>query len=241
MIIRNYLKSTVCALVTLSLVSFALIFIISQVLIENLHDNIKQYTPLVMQNKTTWGEIPGTLNYNYTKSLYLFNIENSTSTSHVTLTTIGPLDYEVQRQFVDPVYDGARKVINYTMNYDYKLSESTSASKEHHKVQTVNLEAEAIWFQLNYNRPEFFKAWQAMALASSTMLAQDILSTLYAYQAFEYFFNSATNVYEGVLAEFTSSQQLHIYHDTKFGMDSVHKLILWTTATDGQAEDKRAA
>ena len=60
---------------------------------------------------------------------------------------------------------------------------------EQQQIQMVNLDAEGVWYQLNANQPDYFKSWQAMALASSTMLKSDILSTMYAYQAYKYFFN----------------------------------------------------
>lgn len=158
-----------------------MIFVISLLLIENLHDNIKQYTPLTMQNMTTWGAIPGSANYSYTKSVHLFDIEDSSTPGNINLTCFGPIGYDVSRTFKDPTYDGARKVINYTMEYDYALDADTPAGRERRKIKTVNLDAEATWYQLNLNRPEFFRAWQAMALVSSTMLESDILSTFYAY------------------------------------------------------------
>ena len=46
--IRNYLQQAVCSLIILTIISFFMIFVISLLLIENLHDNIKQYTPLTM-------------------------------------------------------------------------------------------------------------------------------------------------------------------------------------------------
>ena len=75
MIIRHYLKWSVCTLFITAIVCFFMIFIISLTLIESLHDKIKDFTPLALQNRTTWGSIPGTLKYNYTRSIYLFNID----------------------------------------------------------------------------------------------------------------------------------------------------------------------
>ena len=68
------------------------------------------------------------------------------------------------------------------------------------------MDAEGVWYQLNANRPDFFKSWQAMALASTTMLESDILSTLYAYQAYYYLFSDQEAVNNGVLQNFTDSQ-----------------------------------
>ena len=68
----------VCGLSVCACVSFFMMFVISMALIENLHDQIKVFTPMTMENYTTWGVIPGHLNYNYTKELYLFDINNVT-------------------------------------------------------------------------------------------------------------------------------------------------------------------
>ena len=120
--IRNILQQSVCALLSLAIISFALIFIISLTLIQNLNDKIVEFTPLTMKNYTTWGVVPGDLNYTYEKSFYLFSIESSDNTTgEVDLMPIGPLNYSVSREFVDPVYDDARQVVNYTMAHNYTL------------------------------------------------------------------------------------------------------------------------
>ena len=66
-----------------------------------------------------WGVMPGTLNYTFTRELYLFSIEDSTTSSHINMTSVGPISYKVERTFKNPTYDNARKVINYTMEYEY--------------------------------------------------------------------------------------------------------------------------
>ena len=64
--------------------------------------------------------MPGSLNYTYTKTVYLFSLNDLDSTSNaINLTSVGPLNYKVNRTFVNPVYDDAKKVVNYTMKYDY--------------------------------------------------------------------------------------------------------------------------
>lgn len=42
---------------------------------------------------------------------------------------------------------------------------------------------------MNQNRPEFWKAWQAMTLVSTTMSETQMLVTFYAYQAYNYMFD----------------------------------------------------
>ena len=103
------------------------------------------------------------------------------------------------------------------------------------------MDAEGVWYQLNKSRPDFFKSWQAMALASSTMLESDMLSNMYSYQAFEYFFTSEVNVRLGVLREFSPEQADMIYGDSKYGLNSVDTIMIWVIAADGNENDKTDA
>ena len=77
---------------------------------------------------------------------------------------------------------------------------------------------------MNQGRPDFFKVWQAMALASSTMLQSDMLSAFYALQAFEYFFYDFELVKSAVLVDFGSDQQSAIYNDSNYGLNSTVSL-----------------
>ncbi len=90
---------------------------------------------------------------------------------------------------------------------------------------------------MNENRPEFWKAWQAMTLVSSTMLESQMLNTLFAYNAFHYFFYDQDMVNVAVLPiredYFNETSQAAIYTDSRFGMNSVRKLITWIIAADG--------
>ena len=45
----------------------------------------------------------------------------------------------------------------------------------------MNLAGQSVWFQMNENRPEFWKAWQAMTMVSTTMSETQMLLTFYAY------------------------------------------------------------
>ena len=123
MVLRNHLQHSVCSLCILAIVSFFMIFVVSLILMENLHDKIELFTPLTMLNQTAWAQIPGTLNYTYSKQVYLFSIQAADSaTGVINMTHVGPFNYTVDRQFVDPVYDNAKKVVNYTMEHSYTLN-----------------------------------------------------------------------------------------------------------------------
>ena len=66
-------------------------------------------------------------------------------------------------------------------------------------ITMVNLNGESVWYQMNKNRPEFWRAWQAMITVSTTMDETQMLPTFYAYQAFYYMFNDTNLVKVGVL------------------------------------------
>lgn len=65
------------------------------------------------------------------------------------------------------------------------------------------------------------------------MQESKMLHTLYAYNAYYYFFNDTNLVNVGALKNLPSSNRTDIYNDRLFGMDNVKKLITWVTATDG--------
>ena len=94
------------------------------------------------------------------------------------------------------------------------------------------------------NSPEFWRSWQALMLASTTMHESQMLSSLYAYQAFLYCFNDYDLVTEAVMPDsvggttyYTPSERYDIYHDSYYGMDTIRKLITWVTAADGLNEE----
>ena len=124
---------------------------------------------------------------------------------------VGPFRYNVTRNFVDPVYDDSLKVVNYTMMHDYILTnptdENTGEQLNATEITTLNLDGQSVWYQMNAERPEFWKAWQSMTLVSTTMTDSEMLSNFYAYQAYEYLFYKSSLVYEVVLPDslFTAS------------------------------------
>ena len=100
-----------------------MIFIITLTLIENLNDSIKTFTPLYMSNQTTWGQIPGHLNYTYSKEVYYFDVnKTSEHPASIEMASRGPFNYNVSRNFAQPIYDDAKHVVNYTMEHEYGLT-----------------------------------------------------------------------------------------------------------------------
>ena len=73
--IRKHLQWSVPALLIMAMVCFMMVFVVSLMLIENLEDKIRTFTPIRMHNYTTWAHIPGRLEYDYTKSVTLYGID----------------------------------------------------------------------------------------------------------------------------------------------------------------------
>lgn len=44
------------------------------------------------------------------------------------MTKVGPFKYNISREFVNPIYDDAKKVVNYTMKHDYELMNPIDAN-----------------------------------------------------------------------------------------------------------------
>ena len=239
MIIRNYLKECVCGLCILAIISFLMVFVITMTLIDKLNNRIQVYAPMTMNNMTAWAQIPGALDYTYTKTMYLFNVQEFNSeTKSIEMESYGPYDYSVARNLTNPVYDDARKVVNYTMDYEYTLMNDRQSILDAN-ITTLNLDGASAWYQMNENAPEFWRSWQAMVLASSTMQEAQMLNSLYSWQAYYYCFKYTSCVQEVVLPEsvnnqtyFTPSQFLSIYHDDVYGMDESTKLVIWVIAAD---------
>ena len=45
----------------------------------------------------------------------------------MSLKSVGPLNYTLNRNFTNLTYDDVRQVINYTMDYDYEMTNAKSA------------------------------------------------------------------------------------------------------------------
>ena len=148
MVFREYLRQSVCALCTCAAVSFILIFIVSIALIESLRNEIKSFTPITLYNYTRWGEIPGSLNYEYTKELYLYNLTDDDITdSSIYLGSVGPITLNVNRQFTDPIYDNAKMLVNYTMEHSYSVQQSPEGlDLDQKNFKMLNMEAESLWY-----------------------------------------------------------------------------------------------
>ena len=88
----------------LAIVSFVMIFAISMTLIKIYINQISLEIPLTMDKILQWGAIPGTFNYSYSKSITLFNMTGFDSSSYkIEMTSVGPFNYTVTRNFVKPV------------------------------------------------------------------------------------------------------------------------------------------
>ena len=97
-------------------------------------------------------------------------------------------------------YDDHHGVVNYTMFHTYTQQPPEESNNfTNTNITHINFDGQSIWYQMNQNRPQFWKAWQTMAIVSSTMKESRLLHTLYAFNAYYYMFNNSNTVDEGVL------------------------------------------
>ena len=84
------------------------------------------------------------------------------------MTAHGPYNFTIERTFEDPLFDNEKHIINYTMKHDYTLDSPPNANMSI-PIKQINFDGQDIWYQMNKNRPDFWKAWQSMTVASSSM------------------------------------------------------------------------
>ena len=119
--IRDCLCSSVLPLCILSFVSFILIFFVTALYTFKNNNQIMEQLPLKMQNIPQWGQIPGSLNYTYTKNFTLFNLTGISSSTDIesvqlNLTSIPSITFNITRDFTNIVLDEHTKNINYTID-----------------------------------------------------------------------------------------------------------------------------
>lgn len=108
----------------------------------------------------------------------------------------GPYELSVGRTFDDASWMPTKSCIDYWMNYTYTGMDQNQGDT----IQLMpNLEGLSIWYQKTH-KPLWWKAWQALAQVSDLMFTSNMLSRYYAYNAYEYIFDSPALVNQGVLA-----------------------------------------
>ena len=83
------------------------------------------------------------------------------------------------------------------------------------------------------NRPRYWLAWQALTIISDLMFTSNMEFRFYSYNAFNYIFYDYPLIQAGVLANFSTADQVIVYYDSQYGMDTVQKLIYWVGAWYG--------
>jgi len=183
--------------------------------------------PIQQQEYATWGLIPGALQYSWLRSYvpYQFSYAPTPGAPLIALKTVGQYNFDVERTFEEAQWYPQKSVVAYSTNYT--VSELTDDSS----IYTVNLASYNVWYQMT-NKPQYFKAWQAMAQAYEVIINSDYVERLYAYNALSYFFNDYADVQAYVLPTLTPADQNTVYTDPNYGMNSVTGLSKWCKAAD---------
>ena len=96
---------------------------------------------------------------------------------------------------------------------------------------TINMGAYDVWYQM-VNKPQFFKAWQAIVQAYELMLNSEFTYRLEAMNAYYYFFDDYALVQNFVLPTLLPDDQTTVYNDKDFGMNSIEGLSKWAQAAE---------
>lgn len=126
-----------------------MVFVISLMLIENLEDKIRSYTPIRMHNMTTWAQIPGRMEYDYKKKVTLYGIDSidlKTDLDTVHMSSYGPYEFKVNREFLNPIFDDHHGVINYTMSHIYTLTSPDIFNYTSQNITHINFDGLSIWY-----------------------------------------------------------------------------------------------
>lgn len=174
------------------------------------------------------GDLDFSLSQNY--QLYQFDAEVTPDATELSMSTVYNEDYfnmTTNRDYYAPYWYQQKSVVAFTENFTYPFNVPGTVVPT---MKQVNMGAYSVWFQMS-NKPQYWKAWQALNLANNLMLNSDMTNRVFAYNALEYFFNSFEDVQQYVLfGGLTTEQQNTIYNDELFGLGNVEGLRVWAAA-----------
>ena len=205
--VRQILRLSIICFFILAIMFFLMIFLIGLSKKHVLKNSVDEKVPIQQNEQATWGQIPGTLGYDWTRSysLYEFNYQVTAGSPIISLASVGTYEYNVTRDYDNAFWYAQKSVVDY--NASYTLTEITASEKNEEDaaadtVSTINMAGYSVWHQM-VNKPKYFKAWQAMTQAYELMLNSNYMERLYAYNSLEYFFNNFSDVQTYVLAGMT--------------------------------------
>lgn len=186
---RRILRLSIVFFFVLAVFFFLCIFLLGLAHKHVLKNTVDEKVPIQQNEYNTWGVIPGELLYSWTRSykLYKFNYKPTAGASEINLSTVNTFDYSVDRVYNNATWYPQKSVVQYNESYNYTATNSESADANAETMYTINMGAYDVWYQM-VNKPQFFKAWQAIVQAYELILNSDFTYRLEAMNAYYYFF-----------------------------------------------------
>lgn len=227
---RQYLKYSIVCLFALAVQFFLCIFLLGLAKKHDLKNQIKTSVPIQQNEVETWGEIPGKLDYAWSRiyTLYEFAYEPTRGAAEINLNTVGDYSYDVTRSLTNATWYPQKSVVQYNETYTYTAAASDADAAT--TMKTINMGAYDVWYQMS-NKPESYQAWQAITQAYELMANSNFVNRQYAYNGLNYFFNDYASVQTYVLNGLTELQQSTVYNDPNYGMSTITGLSKWMGAS----------
>ena len=101
--VKNLVKLSIVFFFVLAAFFFMLIFLLGDAEQTKMDNQIKQEVPIQQARVSAWGEVPGTLDFAYTRDIDFYAIDDSSSTaSELALSQQSGSKMSVTRNFADP-------------------------------------------------------------------------------------------------------------------------------------------
>ena len=229
---RDYIGHSICCLFTTFAFFFSMVFLMGVSKNNKTNNSVIAKVPLQQSDYERWGVIPGTFEFDYSRTVTVYNINKFTPATTegdmplLNLNQGGPYQLDATRTFNDPAWLGTKSVIDYTMTYEYSgLNEQTAAEE----INMINFGAQSAWYQLTH-KPQYLLAQQALAQVTSIIFDSNVMQRYYADNALQFIFNDYSLVQNGVLYGMDPTTQSTIYNDQDYGLSNVHSLSVWVEA-----------
>jgi len=193
------------------------------------------FVGLQEQENDAWGQIPGSLKYNYQRTYRFYNLSTDSlvpgkPSNDISAQLTDAAMFNVYREYQNRSYSPQLDTV--TFNTSEAIMGGGSDKIMSETIHSLNVGALSMWQQMN-NKEDFQLVFKAIA-QMRTIVQSQLRSRLVALNAFYYMFNDKDLVMSGVLAGLKNAED--IYKDENFGMDSHVKLYYWVKAASGGQE-----
>jgi preprotein translocase subunit YajC len=230
------IRSSIVFFFTLAVFFFVMIFLMSAALSHKEQNEINDKTAIQQNEVSTWGYIPGELDYASTQTLNLYSFKSPTGLgATLEMTVSSPYNLAGMRNFTNVTWNPQKSVVDYLIDNQINITLSDPDLPSDHPADETttysypNMASIDTWTQMT-TKPRFQLAWEAINQATTILFDADILNRFYAYNANLYMFQDYELVQEFVLIGLTADDQMTVYTEPNFGMNTVKGLTWWVSA-----------